>query len=124
MARHILSPRFTPHEAREKMGDSEKWKNFALRAQHHPVMKQQLMIIQGGKCPVCQMPVCHTDTIHHVSYLARCRTDETVVFATPTEKRPHRTSEAPPCEHCPEQARCLRLLVLVHDRCHFIIHKD
>lgn len=121
---HSLAPKFTAHEAREKLGDTPNWVNFALRIQHNPEIKRSLILVQTGRCPVCAMPVTMEDTVHHVSYMARCRTQDSVSFPAPTAKRPDRVNLAPPCKGCPEQARCLRLLRLVHDRCHRIIHAD
>lgn len=124
MSKHPLSPKFSKKQAGEKMGESPLWQNFALRIQHHPDIKQSLIILQQGKCPLCQMPVVHTDTVHHLSYLSKCITEEVISFPTPTQKRPSKTSKAPPCSGCPEQQRCLRLLALVHDRCHYKIHAN
>ena len=124
MAKHPLAPNILPHIAREKMGDTPQWHNFALRIQHHPEIKRLLILQQKGQCPVCHMPVTQRDTVHHVSYLGKCHTGETIEFATPTPKRPDRTTQAPPCAECHQQSRCLRLLALVHDRCHFLIHRE
>lgn len=124
MSNHPLAPAFTPDIAKIKMGDTPQWKNFALRIQHHPFIKEQLRIKQEGKCPVCSMPVTTSDVVHHVSYLARCKTDSVIDVLNPTQKRPSRTNAAPPCEGCSERTRCISLLVLVHNRCHFLIHKQ
>ena len=121
---HPLSPKFTKHEARDKMGNSPEWVNYALRIQHHPEIKSALIISQSGKCPVCEMPVNHTDTVHHISYLAKCKTGDTIKINSPTPYRPNRVSLAPPCADCSQKPRCLKLLTLVHDRCHMVIHKD
>ncbi|WP_156675867.1 hypothetical protein [Pseudomonas sp. Leaf58] len=120
---HPLAPKLGPDQAAEKLGRDQYWINFARRIQHHPVVKQQLMANQGGRCPVCARGVALTDTVHHVSYLRRCVYTHQVEFSAATPKRPNKTVTAPPCEGCPQLEQCARLLVLVHDKCHHLIHK-
>lgn len=120
---HPLAPTISSDQARVKMGDSPQWINFARRIQHHPSIKKRLISIQKGKCAVCDMPVNMADVVHHVSYLARCHTDRGISIPNPSEKRPERINLAPPCDGCFRQEKCLRLLALVHNRCHLLIHK-
>jgi hypothetical protein len=120
---HPLAPKLGPDQAGEKMGRDQFWINFARKIQHHPVVKLRLMANQAGRCPVCSRGVGLTDTVHHVSYLRRCIHTHEVEFSSPTPKRPNKTVMAPPCEGCPQLDQCARLLALVHDKCHHLIHK-
>jgi len=121
---HPLAPKLGPDQAAEKLGKDAYWANFARFIQHHPAVKDFLIRKQGGRCPVCTRGVGVSDTIHHVSYLGRCQYTHQVEFLAPTAKRPNKTLSAPPCEGCPNLARCAALLALVHDRCHHLIHQQ
>lgn len=117
-----LVPVLGPNEAAALLGESEHWRNFARRIQHHPFVFNHLRGVQGHRCPVCGCGLEGNLTIHHVSYINRCRTEDVVIIACPTPKRPNKTIQAPPCEGCDQLARCSSFLALVHDGCHVKIH--
>lgn len=117
-----LVPVLGPNEASALLGDSEHWRNFGRRIQHHPQMGKHLQVKQGHRCPVCGCGLEGGLTIHHVSYINRCRTNEVVTIPSPTAKRPNKTIQAPPCEGCDQLERCSSFLALVHDGCHVKIH--
>lgn len=119
---HPLAPKLGPDEAGDKLGKDARWMNFARRIQHHPAVKLFLLTKQSSKCPVCACGLGNQDTVHHVSYLARCLYDTQVEVMATTGRRAARLVKAPPCEGCPNLERCAGLLALVHDRCHHKIH--
>lgn len=121
---HPLAPKIGPNEAGDKLGKNAQWYNFARKIQHHPDVKRFLIARQAAKCPVCSRGVSEFDTVHHVSYFGRCLYDHEVEVIASTGKRAKRLVKAPPCNGCPNLARCASLLVIVHDRCHHIIHSE
>lgn len=118
----LLVPKFGPDEAAELLGDSEHWRNFARRIQHHPYVFRYLKEKQSGRCPVCNLGLEGGMTIHHVSYLNRCLHESVCEISTPTPKRPNKKVKAPPCEGCEKLPKCAALLALVHNGCHIKIH--
>ncbi|WP_044298926.1 hypothetical protein [Pseudomonas amygdali] len=119
---HPLAPKLGPNEAGDKLGKDPLWENFARKIQHHPDVKLFLIAKQGGKCPVCSRGVGQDDTVHHVSYLFRCLYEHQVDVMASTGKRAKKLVKAPPCSGCPNLSRCASMLVIVHDRCHHLIH--
>lgn len=117
-----LVPVLGPNEASALLGDTELWRNFGRRIQHHPAMADYLRVKQGHRCPVCECGLEGNLTIHHVSYINRCKTESAINLPTPTPKRPNKTVMAPPCEGCDQMSRCATFLALVHDGCHVKIH--
>jgi hypothetical protein len=117
-----LVPKVGPKDAEVLLGSSEQWLNFGRRIQHHSAVQAFLLKKQNHRCPVCDCGLEGNLTIHHVSYINRCQYTATVDIPTPTPKRPDKTVQAPPCEGCPELARCAGFLALVHSACHVKIH--
>jgi hypothetical protein len=119
---HKLIPILGPNEASTLLGDSEQWRNFGRRIQHHPAMHALLREKQNHRCLVCGCGLEGALTIHHVSYINRCKTDQVLSIPTPTPKRPNKSVQAPPCGDCELLSKCSALLALVHDGCHVRIH--
>lgn len=117
-----LLPKVGPEEAGKLLGDTEHWRNFARRIQRNPAVIDALRIKQQHRCPVCQCGLDGGLTVHHVSYINRCRTETTIELVHTTQNRADRRVMAPPCEGCPEMNRCLSFLALVHNACHVRIH--
>lgn len=117
-----LIPVLGPVEASALLGDTEHWRNFGRRIQHHPAMLELLRVKQDHRCPVCGCGLEGNLTIHHVSYINRCTTDQVVEIRSPTPKRPNKTVQTPPCMGCDQQVKCSSFLALVHDGCHVKIH--
>jgi hypothetical protein len=117
-----LVPKVGPDDAGKLLGESGEWRNFARRIQRHPAILQELKARQAHRCPVCNCGLEGALTIHHVSYINRCVTTDTIELTHATATRSERTVKAPPCAGCPSMARCLGFLALVHNACHVKIH--
>lgn len=117
-----LVPKVGPEDAGKLLGESGEWRNFARRIQRHPAILGALKIRQTHRCPVCNCGLEGALTIHHVSYINRCVTTDTIELTHATAMRSERTVKAPPCAECPSMVRCLGFLALVHNACHVKIH--
>lgn len=105
-------------ESRIKHGDSERWKNFAVRIQKNPFVREYLMKKYNGICQRCGRPIREGFKIQHATYDRECISDETIRIKKKTKKRPGGTRKVPDCEECPVFYECVDgALHPVHARC-------
>lgn len=91
----------------------KKWRIFTSSLTRTPYMEELLRRRQKNICPICLKTIeMGKGVIHHMDYNHLCIYDKT------TSKRFNFAQ----CENCPETQKCITKVVLLHIKCHTVLH--
>ncbi|CAI8245881.1 MAG: Uncharacterised protein [Polaribacter sp. SA4-10] len=103
--------------------EQKQWRNFKIITRSN-FMKKKLLENQSNNCPICSKTLIDKKTVvHHLDYKQLCNFNDFHRHNIPTEKKPHRVLNVPKCDICYSYQNCLNKVILIHLRCHFILHK-
>lgn len=108
-----------------KLNDTEikRWYNFKIITRSK-FISDSLLENQSNICPICSKYLNKENkVIHHIDYERLCDFEDNYSKIVPTLKNPDRKLKIPKCDICPNRELCLSKVVLIHSRCHFILHK-
>jgi Fe-S cluster biosynthesis and repair protein YggX len=104
--------------------DQRRWNNFKNRIVKSSFIKQNLKKRQSNICPICSKYLNDKIVIHHIDYDRLCDFENYRKQISPTTKNPNREIKIPNCESCANTNKCQEKLVLIHNVCHMILHKQ
>ncbi|TYB74060.1 hypothetical protein [Bizionia myxarmorum] len=107
------------------LNDAEikRWNNFKIITRSK-TLSNSLLENQSNICPICSKYLNNENkVIHHIDYERLCDFEDNYSQVVPTLKNPDRKLKVPKCDICPNRELCLSKVVLIHSRCHFILHK-
>lgn len=104
--------------------DQKKWKNFKNRIPRSSFIKNKLKNRQSNTCPICSNILNNNIVVHHIDYDHLCVSENYQKQKSPTHKNPNRELNVPNCINCNRINPCLDRLVLIHNSCHMILHKQ
>jgi len=103
--------------------DIVKWRNFKIITKSD-FIKNRLLDNQAKLCPLCSRTLVDKNTVvHHIDYRQLCNFQDVYRQNKPTEKKSFRTINVPKCDTCFSSENCLKKVILIHLRCHLILHK-
>lgn len=122
-------PKNDPHELFEtKFKDFsetelKKWNNFKNRITKSEFIKGLLVKKQSNICPICSKSINgRSQVVHHTDYDQLCEYESYLTLSSPTNK--NRKIKVPHCENCPTSNVCINKVILIHNVCHMILHKQ
>ncbi len=99
------------------------WSNFKAITRSTYIINK-LLEKQNNICPICAGGLENKNTVvHHINYKQLCEFTDVHKEKRPTVKRPNRVIRVPKCNICPSSEACINKTILVHNRCHMILHK-
>ncbi|WP_111710311.1 hypothetical protein [Lutibacter citreus] len=104
--------------------EQNRWKNFKNRIPRSNFIKEKLKLRQSRICPICYKILNENIVVHHIDYDRLCDFDTYDKQLSPTIKEPNRELDVPNCNNCNNTNICLDKLVLIHNSCHMILHKQ
>jgi hypothetical protein len=103
--------------------DLKRWKNYKNRIPRSDFIKNSLKNKQSNICPVCSKFLSKNSVVHHIDYDRLCDFEYYEYQKSPTIKNSNREVKVPKCKSCKNSNLCMDKLVLIHNRCHLILHK-
>ena len=124
----------TPYKAMKEIhiaqGHEEKFLAFQHCARNR-FIRERLYFRQHGLCPVCRKQLIDIklkSRIHHNTYDHFCKSVNPEIMIHCPQRNNYTYTMSPNCELCYFQTpllaeECIGKLVLIHDSCHYKIHK-
>ena len=103
--------------------DLKRWNNFKNKITRSYFIKKKLKVKQSNICPVCSKFLNENTVVHHIDYDRLCDYEYYEFQKSPTIKNPNREIKVPKCKSCKNSDLCMDKIILIHNRCHLILHK-